>query len=161
MLARIALVSTLALGACADPGELRLVVLDERVEGKRTAETVLPELVADACDVLGIRCRPVKRGTKGALVLELFALDPARPGVKARSIGGGCYPAVWADLGPEGAEHVVPRSRTLAHEFGHALELEHVARVDALMVHGGEGLELDADELAAIDDALRALAGCT
>lgn len=116
----------------------------------------LPEVVHEACAVLGLVCEASDRvyGSVSLDLIPFFSGDVA--GVSRDAV---CQPIVWAE----------PEVHKLAHELGHVFEADavvgadgegHLDLPDNVMSHDGGGLELLPSQEDAIADAADLFVNC-
>lgn len=130
------------LCACAEPLPLRVRTLDNS-----QPVTVLPDVVVDACEILGVACEATDRGY-GSITLDLIPIPSGR--VRGRSQAQLCRRLIWVD----------PTPLRIAHELGHALELDHVDDRSNLMHINAKDTELTDEQLDRIEIVGGLIVGC-
>lgn len=156
---RPALTLAILLTACdhaASPDvEARLEIvaveaLDPGTFGGDNVAADLPDVVADACDLLELPCEAVPRGTPGALALvvtpELFGhVQDGGP-----LVVGACDRAAWSTA----------NGTRVAHELGRLLGLAEVDDPGNAMHPMGRVAHLDPEQIDTAHTAAVALDGC-
>jgi hypothetical protein len=128
--------------SCAEPLPLRVRTLSSSKPVK-----VLPEVVTDACEILGVACEPSRRAY-GSVTIDLIPIDDGR--VRGREQSDLCRRLIWVD----------PTPLRVAHELGHALELDHVDDRSNLMHINAKDTELDDEQLNRIELIGGLIVGC-
>ena len=128
--------------SCAEPLPLRVRTLASSKPVK-----VLPEVVTDACEILGVACEATDR-VYGSITVDLIPIPSGR--VRGRSQSDHCRRLIWVD----------PTPLRVAHELGHALELDHVDDRSNLMHINAKDTELDDEQLNRIEIVGGLIVGC-
>lgn len=128
--------------SCAEPLPLRV-----RTLSNADPVEVLPEVVTDACEILGVACEATDH-EYGAITIDLIPIDSGR--VRGRSQSDHCRRLIWVD----------PTPLRIAHELGHAMELEHVDDESNLMHLNAEDSELTDAQLDKIAVYGGLIVGC-
>lgn len=110
------LIAALLLTGCSGDS-VPIAVFDESYRATDPGRDELPEVVADACDVLGIACHAADFKDLGVVTVALVP-DSTELQQKGRVLASfACRQIVWS----------VDDPFVLAHELGHVFGLDHVA----------------------------------